>query len=229
MIDIHTHVLAAVDDGSNDFAQSLEMLVQSEKIGITDVVLTPHFRGAYAVESQKLLECFNKFKQEVARAGLSTNLYLGQEIFCTNSIKKLLKEGRVLCMNNTKYILVEFDYAYKQDIPEMVYELCREGYIPIVAHFERYSYADFNMAIEIKQSGGLIQLNAQSVLGKSGLRLSRLAKKLLKKGLVDFIASDIHSARTNYMKEAYEKVSKKFGKEMAQAIFNENAKDIIKG
>ena len=111
------------------------------------------------------------------------------------------------------------------DIVETVYGLITKGFIPIVAHIDRYFYADVETAREVKDIGGLVQINAGTVCNSGGQR--RKAFAMIKEGLVDFVASDVHSKRVNYMEKAYKIVKKKFGDETANKLFNENAKILI--
>lgn len=225
MIDIHSHILQAVDDGSENIEQSLAMLKEEERQGVTDVVITPHYRADYLPIKSDIEVKFAELKEAVKKSGINVRIYLGQEIFVFNDVAKTLKEGTVLPMNGSKYVLVEFSMKHPMDIPETVYMLTQNGYIPIVAHIGRYFYADAETAREVKEVGGLIQVNAGSICRSMVLR--RKTMKLIQQGLVDFIASDVHFKRANCMEKAYKIVSKKFGKETADKLFTENAKAII--
>ena len=229
MIDIHSHVLPMVDDGSSCKENSLEMLRECVSQGITDIFLTPHHRKPYLHRTSNIEKVFNSFKEEVEQEKLPINLYLGQEIRVQDNLKELLSEQKVLTMNNTKYVLLEFDFNVEQEISEVVYELSRNGYKPIVAHVERYSYVDLDTVFEIKNSGGLIQVNAASLFGLFGLGKAKFVDKLFKNCLVDFVASDIHHRRKAFMEKAYNKVKKKFGEKAAEIVFKLNAQKIIKG
>ena len=227
MIDIHSHILHAVDDGSKNIEQSLAMLREEEQQGITDIVLTPHYRADYLPKSEVIRAKFTELKELAKENGINIGLYLGQEIFVFEDLVKALRDGKVLSVNDGKYVLVEFSSKHVMDIPETVYMLVNNGYIPIVAHIGRYFYADTATAKEVKELGGLIQINAGSICGPFKFR--RKALSLIKAGLVDFVASDVHFDRKNYMLKAYRKDEKKFGKETADKLFTENAKAIING
>ena len=227
MIDIHSHILHSVDDGSRNVAQSLAMLKEEENQGVTDVVLTPHYRADYLPKNGDIRLKFDELKQCAEQSGIRVNLYLGQEIFSFEGVADALKDGKVFTMNGSKYVLVEFSSKHVDDIPETVYMLVTNGYIPIVAHIGRYFYANIETAREIKELGGLIQINASSICGPFVYKRKALA--FIKAGLADFVASDVHYNRKNYMLKAYKKVEKKFGKETADKLFTENAKAIIQG
>ena len=230
MIDIHTHVLPFVDDGSDSFETSFLMLENSISQGITDVILTPHFcLGEYQTDKETLTSEFEKFKDKIAEKGLNVNVYLGQEIFIRKDYKSLFKEQKILTMNGTKFVLVEFDTRNDFDIAETVYDLKRLEYEPIIAHVERYPYVDLSVAEEIKSLGGYIQVNAESLVGKNKRAYFKRVKELIKNGLVDFVASDVHDFRDNFMQKAFEFTAKKFGLQTAEKLFNENAKIIIGG
>lgn len=228
MTDIHTHILPEVDDGSISLEQSLSMLGELYAQGVTEVILTPHYRNEYVLSPEQLKTAFCEFKGRVFEAGIPVGLYLGQEIYIGRDYKKILSEKKVLTINGTNYILIEFDFTRETDIAEIVYELKSMGYIPIVAHFERYTYVDVSVAKEIKELGGLIQINADSIVGKYKRRYSRLVKELLSEKLVDFIASDIHSRRKVLTEKARKVIEKKYGEEYAEKIFSINAERLIK-
>lgn len=225
MIDIHSHILPEVDDGSENIFQSLEMLKAAEQQGITDIVLTPHYRADYLTKRADLEQKFEMLKSAAKKDGINVSLYLGQEIYAFRDIIKWLKEGKLLSMNGTKYVLVEFSVKQEMDIPETVYMLKTNGFIPIVAHISRYFYAEIETAREVKEIGGLVQINATSLCDSFFYR--RRAMKFIKEGLVDFVASDMHYKRRQDMQKAYKIVSKKFGVYIADKLFTENAKILL--
>lgn len=229
MIDIHAHILPFVDDGSQDLISSIEMIKESINQGISDIILTPHYRNGYKLSRDKISEQFENFKKQVKDIGININLFLGQEIFVDIDFKKKLKNDDFLLMNNSKFVLIEFAIDEKGDISEIVYELIRMGYIPIIAHFERYINFSINDAMEIKALGGYIQVNADSIVSSRFGRIYKRTKLLFKKNLVDFVASDIHSNRQNYMLKASNLIAKRYGEKIRDEVFNLNAKKIIQG
>lgn len=229
MIDIHTHILPFVDDGSIDKNISLDMIKECVRQGITDVILTPHYRHIFKLPPNVLQSEFEKFKKLVCSENLPINLYLGQEIYIDDSYKQVFACKKVLTMNKSKFVLVEFNVEKDVDIADVIYELKILGYTPIVAHYERYLLADVATALEIKSLGGLIQINADSIVGKNKRYYAGLIKKLFKNNLVDFVASDVHHNRENHLLLAKQFVQKKFGIDVAEKVFALNAKMIIKG
>lgn len=227
MIDIHTHILPNVDDGSFDENLSISMLAECVKQGITDVILTPHYRKTYKQTPEQLKAEFETFKSKVK--DLPINLYLGQEFYIDGKYKTNITSGNALPINNTKYLLIEFEYINEVEMADIVYEIKRLGFTPIVAHYERYFDSDLSQAIEIKNLGGLIQVNADSLVGADKKYYKKLIKQLFKNDLVDFVASDVHHDRENFMLKAKTFVEKKYGKDRANKLFIENAKKLIEG
>ncbi len=232
MIDVHSHLLPFIDDGSRSVEKSIEMVKTARKQGVTHLFLTPHFRSPYFYNKETLIDSFNEFKNRVESENIDINLYLGQEIRINKTGKERLQNGELITLNDTNYLLVEFSLAHREnreDVADVVFELKQSGYSPIVAHFERYAFADLQTAVNIKRVDGLVQINAESVLGKNGFACKRLVFSMISQGLVDFIGSDMHDNRKYLMEKAYKKISKKFGEDIANDLFINNAKNLIKG
>ncbi|MBE5750007.1 MAG: hypothetical protein E7346_03985 [Clostridiales bacterium] len=230
MIDIHAHILPEVDDGSRSMEESLALLKESSQQGISDVVLTPHYRGNYLTERKELEEKFAALKEKAEQAGIPVRLYLGQEIYLDKDFKEFITTTETLDLNGSGYILVEFDFYEDTDIADVVYELNGLGYKKvIVAHFERYFHADLSDARSVKDVGGYIQVNADSILGKEGRAIKKKVMALFENGLVDFVAGDVHHNRENCMAKAFKVIKRKFGEIVANKVFLKNASKIIKG
>lgn len=227
MIDIHSHVIPFLDDGSKTLDASLKMLEEEKRQSVTDVICTPHFRaGVYEQSVPETERCFRMLVS--AADGIGINLYLGQEIAVTKSVAKSLNEGVRLTLAGSKYALLEFDYNNYVDISEIVYDMRIMGYSAVIAHIERYSYLKISDVEEIIDTGGYVQINAESLfLNGRARRYKKICLDLLKRNLVDFVASDIHIGRINKMADAYSLINKKFGREQATQIFEKNPRAIL--
>ena len=188
MIDIHTHILPQVDDGSKDLNTSLAMLKEEMDEGVTSVYLTPH-QNKTNLTGPLLKERFQSFLSSVKENGIDMDIRLGAEIYYYPGLKKDLRSGKALTMDETKYVLVEFSTRMETNIAEIAYELHAAGYKPIIAHIERYPYLKKNDYFDIKEAGGLIQINSNAF---SHIFYRRTIKYLLKNDLVDYVASDAH-------------------------------------
>ena len=224
MVDIHSHILPFVDDGSDSLSASISLIKEEIKNGVEKIILTPHNKsGQYNAPIEKIEESFSLLKTEVQKENLKIDLYLGQEIYVNDEIYEKLKSNKVLTINNTKCILIEFNYFVETDIQSYVHNAILLGYTPIIAHIERYTYLDWNLIYDLKMLGALIQVNATCIAGLFGRKIKKNALKAIKADLIDFVASDIHKDRLSYMKKAYMQVCKSVNKQTADNLFKLNA------
>ena len=229
MVDIHTHVLYGVDDGAETLEDSLALLKEAKIQGIDTVYATPHFYTSDVdIESHKsnvennfnnLLGCIN--------SDAYPNVYLGYEVHYFNNIYKSdqLKE---LTLNNTEYLLLELDY---NDITDKVINNIEEirwqqGLKPIIAHIERYhNLKGFKKLLSIIDHENIFsQITVSSLLKKD--RYYKVSKKLIKKGLVDFLASDMHhiKKRPPLFSKALEQLRKDHGFTVSETLISNSHK-----
>jgi protein-tyrosine phosphatase len=228
MIDVHSHILQEIDDGCASIDRSIVLIKDELLNGVDKIFLTPHYNNGKEFNTiDKISEKYQKLLEKLKEENINVSLYLGQEYFVDDDFYKLLKEGNLVTLNKTKYVLVEFPYFDETDILDHIYKIISFGYIPIIAHIERYAYLDWNLLIELKMAGALMQVNASCIIGEYGRKMKKLALSAIKDGLVNFIASDIHDSRRNYMRKAYDKVAKKLGVDFAEKVFNKNAQNLI--
>ena len=200
VVDIHSHMLYGVDDGSKTIEESLEMLGISYKEGTLNVVLTPHYEknnNLYSLE--KLLKHFNELKQKASSLYPDMNLYLGNEILYEEGILYDLKNGKITTMNNTRYILVEYLPTISYDeMYKSFRNLIQARFFPILAHVERYRclHKKMDRIDEIRDLGVYLQMNGESIFGGIFSEHARWCHKLLKEEQISFIASDAHNSTT---------------------------------
>lgn len=229
MVDIHTHILPMIDDGSQSLEDSLEMIASELKNNVKHIFITPHlFRKDIEEYSLEFLrEEFNKFRTYVEERD-PVKLYLGQEIYLSSDLITRLKKKDFLTMNKTDYILLELPYDYSLTSFEEVLHACNIlGLKIVLAHIERYSYFNLKDLEDLASNGVLFQVNSSSIVSKQRSLKVRV-KKLFKKGLVSFVASDLHSFRKNTMLDAYEIIRHKYGETIANDVFSRNAKKLFK-
>ena len=210
MIDIHTHVIPYVDDGSPNLETSIAMIKHEISIGVDTIICTPHhIYTRYEASVEVIKERFNFLKEEVEKLNLPVKLLLGQEICYSHreDIISMLKKGELLTLNDTNRVLLEFSFAREpEDITDIIYNFHINGYQVIIAHVERYEWITLDKVIAMKNEGALIQINSNSYLGMTTWSEKRFVKKLLKKDLVDFVASDTHSFRPSSLDKSYKKI-----------------------
>lgn len=229
MIDLHSHILPNVDDGSESMSESIELVKEAIKLGIRDIVFTPHyeFTPIRMNPDADVQTQYSLLKEEIKKNNLNINTYLGYEVTNDEKLKELLSTNKSLTINNSRYLLLELDfYSLDLDIGEYIYELSLLGYQVIIAHVERYIYTNYQYVEMLVREGALIQINAISLLSKDP-NIKKLLFRLIKNNLVHFVASDVHSGRDNKMLEAYQLVAKKFGKEKAEELFEINPRKVL--
>lgn len=216
MIDIHTHILYGVDDGSPNSETSKFLIDEEIKNGVKKIILTPH-QNEECKRTIELIERFESFKNEFKAYNI--DFYLGSEIYYYSNMIDDLKRNELLTINNTKYVLVEFSTEIETDISSIIYDLKINGYLPIVAHIERYPYLSLKDYDEIKKNGALIQVNSKSFERKI---YNKRLKYLMKKDLVDFISSDCHNEKRNCDFEFAKKFIAKKYKKQYDKYFNDD-------
>ena len=234
-IDIHSHILYGIDDGSKSLEESINIIKEHIKMGFTDIVVTPHYieNSKYETNNIDKENILNELKEELKKQNIKINLYLGNEVFVNNNLEELIKKQEISTINNSKYLLIEFPMNEKpNDINNIIYELKIKGIIPIIAHPERYDYVEKNpnLVLEWIEEGALLQSNYGSIIGVYGSGPQKTIKKLLKKDLIDFLATDIHYPNNKIylnMDKIRKKIKKIISEERFIELANTNPKRII--
>ena len=233
MIDIHTHIIPQFDDGASSWEMALEMLKQSERDGVSDVVATSHILSDVDADRElELLEKFKKLQQKAKEAHISVRLHLGCEMYMYPEMP--LDRPFSTIAGTGKYILLEFPMnAIPVFAGKRFFELIVDGVTPVLAHPERNLniMRKPQLAFEFVQRGVLMQINAGSLLGYFGKHIKTLAIHLLEANLAHVVASDAHnnSSRASCMSEAFDFVKIKWGNKAAQRLFVTNPGRILKG
>ena len=233
LIDIHCHIIPGIDDGSKYMEQTKNMLRIAYEDGIRKIIATPHYHiGRAMAEYGDIQAGADKLNQWLRKHHMDMEVYTGCEIYYFSEAMEMLEAGKLHTMAEGRCILMEFDPAVDfRKIQTAVNDANMNGYVPIVAHIERYMcmIENFDRAIELIRMGALLQINAQSVMGECGKDAQKYTKKILKKKLISFVASDAHSdgRRKPALSECYKYVAKKCGEEYAMQVFRDNALAVI--
>lgn len=234
MTDLHTHILYGLDDGAINLEMSVEMLKIAKESGTNNVVLTPHCNipNSYInYMDDVIIRRFERLKA-IAKKDIGINVYLGMEVFASTDIQRLIMDGAVTTLNNSRYLLIEFPFeADPLWVTNILSRVQSMGLVPLLAHPERYLYVQRfpYMIIDWVASGCLMQINRGSIVGRFGEEAQGIALLLMKHNLVCAVASDCHrpNQRAPFLNDAYHHVSKLFGKQYADRIFIENPTAII--
>lgn len=232
-IDIHSHILPGVDDGSDSLETSMRMLKCAAADGILKIILTPHNKPGhrhmhFSKMPAKVEELCNMMREE----DINIELHMGNELYYRNGLLDELENGTAKTLAASNYVLVEFnpmeDYDY---IRNGIYSLLMGGYYPILAHAERYQNvcAKKYRINDLIEMGCYIQVNAGSVMGKFGQKTKRIVKNMLKRQIIHFIATDAHDLgkRAPSLSKCADYVSKKYGEDYSEKLFYENPLYVI--
>ncbi|EPD52357.1 hypothetical protein HMPREF1210_01710 [Paenisporosarcina sp. HGH0030] len=235
MIDIHSHILWGLDDGSKNLSDSVEMAKQAVAEGITSIIATPHHRHpSYTNDKKDVLSKVQEVKAELNRQNIQLDLYAGQEIRLFGEMVDIFNRGEeLLTLNDSEYVLVEFPSS---NIPkyteQLFYDLLVNGYTPIIAHPERNAEIAENSdkLYRLIKNGALSQVTAASVAGMFGKKTQKLSLNMLEHQLAHFVATDAHNItnRACVWKLAMDKLDKKLGSDMVKLV-NLQAEDVLLG
>ena len=195
-VDIHTHILPGVDDGSKNMEMTENMLRMAYEEGVRTIYATPHYgSGKEKYDNDYLMEQYEKVKEKALSTGEDgIELLLGNEIYYRNDSVEDVKAGKALTMNNTKYVLVEFDTGIRyKDMYAALQKFVLAGYRPVLAHIERYEclIKKYDELYNLRNLGVFMQVNASTVIPRFNQTAS-FCRKLIREGYISFLGSDCH-------------------------------------
>ena len=197
MVDIHTHILPGIDDGSENIKMTLEMLRTAENNGTKSIIATPHYCLEFAeTPLPEVKDLVYKVSKLAKAEGINVDIYSGQEIYFFEGIVNCYREGNIGTLNDSRYMLIELSMReYDKSFLDSIYELQIQGIIPVLAHPERYSYIidDPSFINKFIDENILFQLNAGSLMGKYGKKVKKTSEILLENNIYSFIGSDAHN------------------------------------
>jgi tyrosine-protein phosphatase YwqE len=194
-VDIHSHLIPGIDDGSQTMDQTIAMLAKFQELGYKKVITTPHVMSdSFPNTSENILAGLEDVRAEIKKVGLTIEIEAAAEYYFDETFVAKIKAKDLLTFGDN-YVLLEFAFhSPPQYIDQMFFELQSRGYRPVVAHFERYMYflGKIEKAIEWRQKGINIQININSLFGHYGPDIKRQAERLIDAGEFDFIGTDCH-------------------------------------
>lgn len=230
MTDIHCHLIYDVDDGCRDIKESVLLLKKMKSVGFNNVIITPHYieNSEYDSENAEKLEKLENIKATLKKNNIDINVFLGNEIFISENIVNNVKDGKIYPLNNSKYLLIEFPFHNEiLNIEDFLYEIKINGYIPIIAHPERYDAFkhDYSIVKKFKEEGILFQSNYSSILGYYGKHAKKLMKKMLKDGYIEYLGTDLHRKEKTFVIDNFKKIEKKIKRITGKKIYAEIMKN----
>ena len=193
-VDIHSHILPGIDDGAKNVEESLKMINEMKKMGFSKIIGTPHtYEGLYENTKESIENSYKKIIKETPK---QIEIGYASEYMLDNTLINKAKDKNLLCIKDN-FVLVEMSYINKPiNLYEILYEIKVNGYVPILAHPERYLFIKSpEEYFKLKKYGCLFQANLLSATDYYGINVRKNLENLIGKNLIDFVGSDIHSIR----------------------------------
>ena len=241
LVDIHNHLVPAVDDGAKSFDEALRHLHGLYADGVRQLSVSPHLfgwlteeEGALAQRIDLLENAFADLQQDLAGLPNVPELFFGQEILCpTPEIARRVFEEPRAGYRGTSYALVEFGFELQGDPTFVVQTVLRAGRRIVISHPERYRRNRVNVQIDElrnwKAAGAKLQVNAGSLLGDYGSAIETLAWQVLSEGLADVVSTDHHAdSRVVSPRATFEAITRRGQRDVAQLLLAENTARVLR-
>lgn len=223
MIDVHTHILPGIDDGSKDIEETFKILREACEAGFSDVFATSHYiEGEYEFNKTDREYIIEAIMEKVAEEGLNITIHNGAEGYISNELPNLIKEETVPTLGKSRYVLFELPLRAKvMYTNEVINKFLQMKLIPVIAHPERYELIqdEPSIAIEWVEQGALLQSNYASIIGRYGMKAKETLLKLLDANAVHFLGTDNH--RSNSIYTRMEEIKKEFRRKIGRDKFYE--------
>ena len=218
-VDLHSHLIPGIDDGSQSMEESLRLLKGLEALGYEKVITTPHIMtDAYRNTPQIINEGLRALRKSAREEGITVEIEAAAEYYLDDGFEDILKKGDMMIMKE-EYLLFETSYYAKpMQLEEMIFSITSSGYKPIMAHPERYRYVKDPLEeySRFKELGVFLQVNLNSFGGHYGKDAKQKAEFLSREGMIDFLGSDVHH------KKQVETLSGVFTSDAYKDIFKHN-------
>ncbi|TDD98794.1 tyrosine-protein phosphatase [Flavobacterium cellulosilyticum] len=220
-VDIHSHLLPGIDDGARTFKDTLRLTQALMDLGFSEFITTPHsIQHVWDNSTSDIKKSETSTLLELEKNKITVPFRAASEYMMDDQFVKLFKEGDLLTLKK-KHVLVEMSYINPPiQLYTILFDLQVAGYIPVLAHPERYIFynQNFEHYQKLKNAGCLFQLNLLSVVGYYGEGIANIADKLLQKGMYDFTGSDVHHDK--HVASFNEKIKLKDWMPLKEAISN---------
>ena len=197
-VDLHSHLIPGIDDGSQSMEESLSRLKGMEALGYEKVITTPHIMlDAYKNTPETIRNGLRSLQESAKKEGITIEIEAAAEYYLDDGFEDLLQKGDMLTIKGN-YLLFETSYFAKPlQLEEMIFSITSAGYIPLMAHPERYRYVKDPLKEygRFKELGVMFQVNLNSFGRYYGKDAKYKANFLRKEGMIDFLGSDVHHAK----------------------------------
>lgn len=234
MIDFHSHILPNIDDGSRSIEETFNLINEAKNVGFDAIISTSHYmENYYETDTPEREVWVNAIYENLQAKNIDIKLYLGNEIYLSENIIRLLEEGKASTINDTSYVLFEMPLnAEPMNLYDLVYKMLQCKLVPILAHPERYSFVqkDPELIYDLIQKGVLMQANYGSIIGQYGEKAKIIVKRFFENKMIHFLGSDVHRQNTIYPKipEILAELNDLIGEEKLEELTNTNPSLVLK-
>ena len=224
MIDIHKHILPNIDDGARSIEETFNLIKEAKNAGFEAIVSTSHYKeGYYETDTPEREVWINAIYENLKAKNIDVELYLGNEIYMSENMIRLLEEGKASTINDTSYVLFEMPLnAEPLNLYDVIYEMLQYKIVPILAHPERYTFIqkEPELVYDLIKKGVLMQANYGSIIGQYGEKAEIIVKKFLENDMIHMLGSDVHRPGTIYPKipEILSKLEELIGEEKLEKL-----------
>ena len=232
MIDTHSHILPAIDDGADDLSESIGFVKKAAGQGVDTIFATPHAcDGVFNSTKDNILQSCAALTDALTAKGISTRVLPGAEIRLNHDLVMEYDKGNLLTLNNSgRWLLIELPAMFMiKAVSMMIRQLKDRGVTPIIAHAERNPMIlnKPGLISDFTYNGAVIQITAASLSGDFGRFSMKAAKTMAVMDQVFCLGSDIHPGRRYRMADARKKLIKLLGRTKADLITHENPAVIL--
>ena len=234
MIDIHSHILPNIDDGSRSIEETFNLIKEAKNVGFDAIVSTSHYmEGYYETNVPEREVWVNAIYENLQAKNIDVNLYLGNEIYMTENIIKLLEERKASTINDTSYVLFELPLNIEpMNLYDVIYEMQQYKLVPILAHPERYTFVqkEPELVYDLVEKGLLMQANYGSIIGQYGKKAEMIVRKFFEGNLIHLLGSDVHRQNTIYPKipQALSEINALIGEKKLEELTTINPSLVLK-
>ncbi len=235
MIDLHCHILAGLDDGPGDWAESLDMARLLAADGVATVVATPHQLGGFADNRATAIRvAVAEFRSQLDEHEIPLRVFAGGEVRIEPDLAARVRDGEALTLADSgRYVLLELPHEVYLPLDRVLEELAEAGLVGILSHPERNRGIQARPRVldRLVDAGCLMQVTAGSLLGEFGARAAGLAEQLVKQGRAHFLATDAHGSRRRrpVLRPAMERMAHLAGRDAAAACCQTNPACVLEG
>lgn len=233
MIDLHCHLLPGIDDGPKTLEITLEMARIAVADGIETIFCTPHiYPGLYDNAGPDIARRVAQLQLTLQNQNIPLQLNFGADTHLVPEVMDGLRSGRVPTLGGSRYLLLEPSHNVRPPrFTESVFELIGVGYVPIITHPERLTWATdhLNDFYALARSGAWLQVTGGALLGKFGRNVQKISERFVGDGWTSVLASDAHttSRRAPVLAEAERRAAQLVGAVEASRMVRERPQAVL--